>query len=137
MSLEAICAGPPHLRERIADSAILFLWVPMPKLREGLTVIKEWGFEYKTGMVWVKNSIGMGYYCRSKHELLLIATHGEIGPPQEGNRPESVIESPRTGHSEKPECVYDIIERMYPDYHYLELFGRKKRKGWEVWGNEL
>jgi N6-adenosine-specific RNA methylase IME4 len=37
----------------------------------------------------------------------------------------------------KPEAVYHIIEQMYPNAKYLELFARQRRQGWEAWGNEL
>ena len=36
---------------------MLFLWVTFPNLQEGLDVIKEWGFEYKTlGFSWIKTN---------------------------------------------------------------------------------
>jgi len=51
-------------------------------------------------------------------------------------------ESPRKGHSEKPELFIQMIERMsHPPY--LEMFARQwtpmcpKRDGWHTWGNEL
>jgi len=130
MKLDEIC----RLKIPVAENAVLFLWVPQPKLREGLKVIAAWGFEYKTGMVWVKDKIGMGYYVRGKHELLLIATKGKPELPLPENRPESVIEAPRTNHSEKPKIIYDIIEKMYPNKRYLELFARSQHDGWVAWG---
>lgn len=121
-----------------ADNSILFLWCPAPKLYpEGMEVIKAWGFIYKTCMVWVKDRIGMGYYARNRHELLLIATKGSPGVPEPSNRPDSVIEAPRTEHSKKPEIMYELIEQMYPHGKYLELFARNKRGNWKSWGNEV
>ena len=133
MSLNEIC----ELKIPTVENAVLFLWTPQPKLREGLKVIEAWGFEYKTGMVWVKDKMGMGYYVRGKHELLLIATKGKPEQPLPENRPESVIEAPRTKHSEKPKIIYDIIGKMYPGGKYLELFAREKHEGWGAWGNEI
>lgn len=121
-----------------ADNSILFLWCPAPKLYpEGMEVIKAWGFIYKTCMVWVKDRIGMGYYARNRHELLLVATKGSPGVPEPSNRPDSVIEAPRTEHSKKPEIMYELIEQMYPHGKYLELFARNKRGNWKSWGNEI
>jgi N6-adenosine-specific RNA methylase IME4 len=38
-----------------ADDSVLFLWVTMPKLAEGLACMKAWGFDYKTcAFTWVK-----------------------------------------------------------------------------------
>ncbi|GIU72410.1 MAG: hypothetical protein KatS3mg003_1889 [Candidatus Nitrosocaldaceae archaeon] len=57
--------------------------------------------------------------------------------PLESNRPESVIYHNRSIHSKKPLIVYDIIESMYPNANYLELFARNKRKNWDSYGLEL
>lgn len=148
MAVEEICRAPHPADE----NAILFLWATSPKIREALQVIGEWGFTYRTSMVWVKDKWGMGYYIRGQHELLLIARKGELPPPDEANRVSSVLNLavakeenldkwplllPRGEHSAKPLCVYEIIERMYPNQCYIELFAREKRPGWESWGLEV
>ena len=121
-----------------AADSILFLWVPAPKLREGLEVMDAWGYGYKTHMVWVKDKIGMGYYARSKHELVLIGTRGRFAPPAPNARPASVFSSPRTKHSEKPKALHHLISRMYPGRKCIELFAREKPpKPWEGYGVDL
>jgi len=131
-----------------ADDAVLFLWVTSPKLPEGLDVLAGWGFQYVTSAVWVKDRIGMGYYFRQQHELLLVATKGDLPPPAQSDRPPSVVTAARGEHSAKPEEVYTLIEGMYPDYlaaglanpggeMLCELFQRQPRKGWAGWGNEV
>lgn len=40
-------------------------------------------------------------------------------------------------HSQKPDIAYEIIERLYPNTDKVELFARRKREGWKVWGNEV
>lgn len=119
-----------------ADDAILFMWATNPKLAEAFDVLDGWGFRYVTNMVWVKDRIGMGYYARSRHELLLIAKRGEPATPAPDARPDSVIEAPRGRHSAKPEQVYGLLERMYPGVPKLEMFCRMPREGWDAWGNE-
>ena len=47
-----------------------------------------------------------------------------------------VVIAPVTEHSEKPDEVYRRIERLYPAPR-LELFARKPREGWTVWGDEV
>ena len=132
MSLDEICA----LEVPAAEDAILYLWVTSPKLEEALRVVACWGFSYRTCMVWVKDRIGMGYYARQQHELLLIATRGNIPPPEESARPASVISAPRKAHSAKPLEVYELIERAYPTLPKIELFARTVRQGWDRWGFE-
>lgn len=133
MDLEAIKKlNPPK-----ADDSILYLWATAPKLEEALEVISAWGFEYKTNMVWCKNKIGMGYYARSQHELILIATNGNGMVPPTDKRVSSVFKAPRTEHSRKPDYIHELIESMFPGEKYLELFARRPRDGWKVWGDEI
>ncbi len=134
MTLEEICAVP--IEDIAAENAVLLMWSTVPKLAECLEVIDAWGFTYRTGMVWVKDRIGMGYHARNRHELLLIAKRGQLAPPEPSNRPDSVVEAPRQAHSAKPPIFYELIERMYPNAPKIELFCRSPRKGWAAWGNE-
>jgi N6-adenosine-specific RNA methylase IME4 len=134
MDLDAIRAM------RVADlctpDAVLFMWATSPKLAEAMAVLDAWGFTYRTSMVWVKDKIGMGYYARQRHELLLIATLGNPPTPAPAQRPDSVVEAPRGAHSAKPGIFAELIERMYPALPKIELFCRVPREGWSAWGNE-
>ncbi len=136
MPLEEIKA----LKIPAADDTVLFLWATSPKLAECLEVMKAWGFEYRTDMIWVKDRIGTGYYVRNKHETLLIGKRGTPPAPTPGTQPASVIEAPRGEHSAKPIQFYEAIESMYPEFRgqWFEMFLRgKPREGWAGgWGNE-
>ena len=135
MTLDEICALPvPHLA---TDAAVLFLWTTLPHLEEALQVVTAWGFAYKSNVVWVKDQIGLGYLVRNQHELLLIATRGDIPTPPPARRPASVINAPRCEHSRKPDEAYALIEQMYHELPKIELFARRARPGWAVWGNEV
>jgi N6-adenosine-specific RNA methylase IME4 len=118
------------------DDAVLFMWATSSHLGDAVDLVRAWGFTLKTTAVWVKPSIGLGYLLRNRHELLLIATRGDIPAPPPPQRPDSVIEAPRGQHSAKPSQAYDMIERMYPDLPRIELFSRSPREGWAVWGNQ-
>jgi N6-adenosine-specific RNA methylase IME4/ParB-like chromosome segregation protein Spo0J len=118
------------------DDAVLFLWTTLPHLREAIDVLVAWGFEYVTNVAWIKDKIGLGYWVRGQHELLLIARRGDMPAPLPANRPPSVIHAPRREHSRKPDEAYDIIERMYPELPKIELFARGTRPGWSAWGNQ-
>lgn len=123
---------------KIADKdCVLFMWATSPKLPEAIEVLSIWEFTYKTCAVWVKDKIGMGYYFRQQHELLLVATKGEPVLPAPTDRMSSVLSYPRTTHSTKPIEIYNIIDNMYPNIIKLELFSRSnKRNNWEKWGYE-
>lgn len=135
MSLEEICTL--GISSCATSAAVLFMWTTAPHFVESLEVLKAWGFEYKTQMVWLKDRQALGYYVRNQHEPLIIATRGDFPVPDEQNRPRSYVESPRRGHSEKPHEFYRIINRMYPGLRKREFFGRSWCEGWErTWGNQ-
>lgn len=124
-----------HSPKTLSD-CILLLWATAPKLDEALQVMKAWGFTYRSCTVWDKATIGMGYWFRIQHELLLVGIKGKPGCTPESERISSIIQSPRGKHSQKPECVYEWIERAFPLIPKLEMYCRSPRKGWSVWGNE-
>jgi N6-adenosine-specific RNA methylase IME4 len=135
MALEDICA----LEVPAAADGVLFLWATSPKVREAMQVVEAWRFDYRTCAVWNKQQIGMGYYFRQQHELLLVAARGSWPVPAPADRPSSVIVSPRGRHSDKPDRVYEVLERMYPaldETSRIELFQRRPRARWAGWSNE-
>lgn len=133
MDLESIKA----LKIPSSDNSVLFLWATAPKLPEAFEVMEAWGFSYKTCSVWDKEKIGMGYWFRGQHELLLVGTKGQVSPPPPQARESSVYRESRGEHSAKPKRYYEMIESMFPGKAYLELFARSKHSDdWEVWGNQ-
>lgn len=141
MTTDEICALPV---EDICDKdAMLFLWVPSSLLRDGLDVMNAWGFEYLTQAVWHKKggkAPFMGGIFQQAHETLLVGKRGNGLPaPDPKNKISSVIEAPRGKHSQKPDQMYGLFEKMYPAFknNFVELFARNKRDGWACWGNEV
>lgn len=138
MSTDEIVALPAQIELQVSSPALLFLWATNPLLPDAMKVIEAWGFTYKTNIVWDKevSTTGLGFYVRGQHELLLIAVRGDSFTPKE--RPVSVLRQRKDDHSSKPDCVYNLIETMYPNQRYLELFAREPepRGGWFYWGNE-
>ena len=135
MKTDDISALP--VKDIAAKDAGLFIWTTNAHLEEALKVISAWGFTYKSNMVWAKDKIGLGYIFRTKHETLLFATKGNFRAPKPADRLDSVVYAPRRRHSQKPDEVYEYIERMYPRLSKLELFARNTRPGWFSWGNEI
>jgi N6-adenosine-specific RNA methylase IME4 len=121
------------------EDCVLFLWTPGCKLLEAASLLSSWGFCYRTHAIWVKDRIGMGYFFRAQHEVLLVGVKGAPPVPAESKRPSSVIRAKRRGHSQKPEKVYKLIEQMYPEVEKIELFARptNHRPGWTYWGNQV
>ena len=122
---------------KTAKDSVLFLWATAPCLPEALDVMQAWGYEYRTHAVWDKVAIGLGFWFRGQHELLLVGVKGKYKTPDESARVSSVFREKRTKHSRKPECVYEALEKMFPNATRVELFARQAREGWTSWGNEV
>jgi len=132
MSIAEICA----LKVPVAKDAILYLWATAPLLIEALDVVKAWGFRYKTHAVWDKKKIGIGFWFRGQHELLIVGVRGDVKPPDPTQRVPSVIYCPRGPHSAKPDRVRDWIAEWYPRARKLEMFSRLQHAGWHSFGNQ-
>lgn len=112
----------------------LHLWVTSSFLPEGLRLMKEWGFEYKTNFVWKKPQIGLGNYFRMNHEQMLVGVRGSL-TFAEHDIP-SCQEWDRGRHSAKPDDVRDMVARVSPGPR-LEMFARTSRNDWMTWGNQI
>ena len=131
MEIDEIRALP--VAELAEKDCALFLWVTIPCLLEGLSVLQAWGFQYKTiAFVWIKQNKkadslfwGMGYWTRSNAEFCILA-----GVHQ-------VIVSHIEEHSKKPQEARERIVQLMGDVPRIELFAKQKTPGWDVWGNEV
>lgn len=127
----------------IADKAHLYLWVPNALLPEGLEVLKAWGFEYKTNIIWEKvrkdgfpDGRGVGFYFRNVTEILLFGVKGDNNRTLDPARSQvNLIRSMKREHSRKPDEMIEIIQSCSPG-PYLEMFARGYRDGWTLWGNQ-
>ena len=125
-------------------NCVLFLWVTYPCLKEGLELIEEWGFTYKTcAFSWIKLNkkndrpfTGMGYYTRANNEICLLATKGKPLKRQ-SKAVKQVVLSKIEEHSKKPEEIRDRIVELFGDLPRIELFARQHAEGWDCWGNEV
>jgi len=119
-----------------APDCVLLLWATAPMLLQALEVMAIWGFSYKSHAVWGKDRIGTGYWFRSKHELLLLGTRGDVPCPAMGDQWESLVLAPVGRHSEKPDFGHGIAEAYFPNLPKIELNARVVRPGWDAWGLE-
>ncbi|RVJ16585.1 hypothetical protein CN184_28380 [Sinorhizobium medicae] len=140
--IKALCAcdaSPATL------DALLFLWVTANRLDDGIDVLRAWGFDYVTCLVWDKSRIGMGRWVRDRHEILLLGKRGNFPAPIPGTQSASVHAEVKGEHSAKPVYFAEMIERLYPDLPKLELFQRREslvagdvrlNGNWTFWGNQ-
>jgi N6-adenosine-specific RNA methylase IME4 len=130
----------------IADDAVLFLWRVSSMVPAAYGIVRTLGFKAKSEIVWNKTdsagelSLGMGRIVRGSHETCIVATRGRGIEPKSKSEKTSFL-APRGKHSEKPDAFFHLVERLYPlelwPEGHVELFARRRRKGWICFGDEL
>ena len=138
MPVKDIIALP--VKDIAEENAHLYLWTTNTCLPDALDCMRAWGFTYKTTITWYKDgNIGLGQYFRGASEHCLFGVRGVL-PYKilDGKRQQGVkcFSAPRGEHSEKPEVMRKMIERVSYD-DYLEIFGRKQVPGWTVIGDAI
>jgi len=133
MTLDQIKAMP------VADfadpaSSHCWLWVTNATLRHGYDVLEAWGFTPRSPLTWCKPRFTLGNYLRNSTEHLLLGTRGKA--PVKFKAQPTWMFAPLAEHSHKPEEQFAVIERISHG-PYLELFARRRRLGWDAWGNEI
>ena len=141
MSFDEIAALP--IGRYAKTPSHLYLWCPNALLREALDIMRDWGFTYKTNIVWYKirkdggpDGRGVGFYFRNVTELLLFGIKGRMRTLKPGRTQVNLIATRKQEHSRKPHEVYGIIEACSPG-PCLELFARERIEGWTQWGDEV
>lgn len=141
MSVEEICALP--VSKHSSQTAHLYLWVPNALLPDGLAVMKAWGFDYKSNIIWHKlrkdggsDGRGVGFYFRNVTEILLFGVRGKNARTLAPGRSQvNYIGTRKREHSRKPDEQYELIESCSSG-PFLEMFARGTRPGWTTWGNQ-
>ena len=117
------------------DVCTLFLWTIDKYLFDSKEVVESWGFKYHLTMAWDKtNGLAMFGFNRQT-EFILVGFKGkhDAYPKRQTIRTSFTAKSKR--HSEKPDLFYDMLNVL--DGKRIDLFARKRRFGWDAWGNEV
>jgi N6-adenosine-specific RNA methylase IME4 len=134
MTLEEIAALPIG-NLATSDGCHLYLWTTQKYLPTALEMVEGWGFRYQCLMTWRKNVGITPYSWMYDTEHVIFARLGSLQLQELGLR--LSFEAPVTRHSEKPDIFFD--ERVIPasPEPRLEMFARKVRDGFTVWGDEV
>ena len=130
------------VRKIVDADAHLYLWTINKFIKEAYGVATAWGFTPSCLLTWAKapRGLGLGGAFVQTTEHILFARRGSLMAKRRVDtswwswtRPES-----GTGpmHSRKPHEMQDMVETVSPG-PYLEMFARRPRDGWTVWGNEV
>lgn len=115
-------------------NCVLWLWVTNKFMKEAHELLKVWGFELKTILTWDKEIMGLGAWLRNRTEHCILAIKGK--PYFKNTTWTTLIREKRTTHSTKPETFYNMVDEICAG-RKLDYFARKKRKGWDAYGDEV
>lgn len=134
------------------DDALLAMWVYDPMLPAALELANAWGFGFVTVLFrWFKTtdgqlrlfnptpkpSFGLGYHTRGGAcEECWLFKRGK-GLPVRVHSIRKEFFAELREHSRKPDDVAEWLVQLYGDVPRVELFGRTRRPGWDVFGNEI
>ena len=136
MTIEEISKLP--VSSLSAENCDLYLWVTQKYLPNGFDVLNVWGFKYCQTLTWCKTPRGLGQgglFCPTT-EFILLGRKGKMPIKRRIETTWWNVKRPHNNHSAKPEFFQDLIE-LVSNTPRLELFARRKRSGWTVWGNEI
>ncbi len=132
MSIDEICAM--QVSDFAEVGCHLWLWTTNEFLHDGFHVMKSWGFKYLAPIHWVKPN-GLGNYWQHRTQTILFGYYQKCQFNLERYLPNH-FQAKAGRHSEKPDASYDLVERV-SDPARLEMFARRLRFGWDVFGNEV
>lgn len=134
MTIEEICELP--VANAAAENAHLYIWTINKYIEETYRVARAWGFQPSTMLYWLKEpkGIGLGGTYALCVEPILFCRRGTLAAKKRCDR--NWWSWPRGPHSVKPPGFQTLVEEYSPG-PYLEMFARRKRDGWDVWGNEV
>lgn len=133
MSLDEIAALPIG-DLAFEDGCHLYLWVTQKFLPAGLDLVEQWGFKYQCLLTWVKPGGMTPFSWMYNTEHVIFARMGTL--PLLKNGEKLSFEAPTQGHSVKPDIFFERVGIVSPEPR-IELFARKEREGFNVWGNEV
>jgi len=131
MSLEEITA----LVIPAAKQAHLWLWCIGAHVDWGYQVARAWGFKPVKLFAWCKSGLGTGQF-QDNTEYFLACRKGSRHNNPFGHTGGTHFNWPRGRHSEKPDEFYHLVMSVSPG-PYFEMFARRCRSDWTVWGNEV
>ena len=127
-----------------SDNCCLFLWVTSPLLDEGIKVLEDWGFKYKTVVFcWSKYTktgklvSNLGRWTMGNIELCLLGVKGKPNSWRQDKSIKQLVQAERTTHSKKPDEVRERIVKLLGKRPRIELFAREKTSGWDCIGNAI
>ena len=116
------------------DSAHLYLWIPDCLAAGGIELMRDWGFSFKTMLLWLKHQASPGEFFPNAHELILFGVKGGLPTLRKDVRTWFMADCPP--NDRKPDDFYRLAEQASPAPRIM-LLGKEKREGWDQWDGRI
>lgn len=137
MSLEEIKSL--NINDISHEKSMLFLWTTQKYLFEAKDILECWGFKYLLTMVWEKTygvSSGMPLHgFRYNCEFVLVGYKKKPDLWPKRKLIPACFQAENVRHSQKPDKFYEYVSVF--GGKKIDIFARKQRLGWDVWGDEV
>ena len=133
MPFDEIKALP--IGEMADTNSVIFLWTIQKWLPKSFELLNAWGFKYQRTLTWDKKN-GMclfGFHHRT--EFVLFGYKGKIEMYPKRKTIPTVFDGKSERHSAKPDEFYQLVQGL--GKNRVDVFARREREGWDVFGNEV
>lgn len=111
----------------------VYLWTTQKHLRDAFYLFDAWGVNYQCLLTWIKNVGFTPFSWMYSTEFVLFGRVGNQDVLKKGLRTD--FEGKVREHSRKPYEFYERVREASPDPR-INVFGREKIEGFDVYGNE-
>jgi len=117
------------------DNAVIFLWSVQKYLPPAFDILKKYGFKYQRVITWDKKDGVCFFGFHHRTEFVLFGYKGSLDMYPSKKAMPTIITEKSKGHSIKPDCFYEWASTFGETC--IDLFARKRRPGWDAWGDEV
>jgi len=118
-----------------SENSLCFLWTIDKYLFNCKNILNLWGFNYHCTMAWNKtNGISL-YGFNRRTEFVCVGFKGKHTAYPSRKTILTSFTAKSEKHSAKPDEFYNMLN-VLPGSK-IDIFARKPRDGWFIWGNEI
>lgn len=119
------------LRIPAEQDAVLFLVCPADRVRDGILLLEDWNFAFRTTAVLDHGVAQAKFWFRAQHEVVVVGTRGDMRAPPKERLMASVLKKASLHH-----VIGNLVPGRGRKVIKCDLFGEKPRDGWAALGRE-
>jgi N6-adenosine-specific RNA methylase IME4 len=117
------------------DNCLCFIWTIQKYLFNTKDILESFRFKHLLTIAWDKSNGLCLFGFHYKVEFIVVGYKGKIDMYPHRTAIPCSFQAKSEKHSAKPDEFYKYLS-LIPG-NKLDMFARKEREGWDVWGNEV